>query len=105
MLRQKRMDQSRKRNPQEVPKAQPAPVRVVEEPPKPRMKFHELPEDVRFYLIEIYPFGGKLFFTGVMENGQTLNVIALDLTREIYFVLKGDSEGKMGPQYLKKAEE
>ncbi len=31
------------------------------------------------YLIEIYPFGNKLFLTGVMDNGQTLNIIANDL--------------------------
>lgn len=28
------------------------------------------------YLTEIFPFGNKLFLTGIMDNGQTLNIIA-----------------------------
>lgn len=40
------------------------------------------------YLIEVYSFGSKLFLTGIMDNGQTLNIVAGDLYKEIYFVLK-----------------
>lgn len=41
-----------------------------------KLKFQDLPEDVEMYLTEIYPFGNKLFLTGIMDNGQTLNIIA-----------------------------
>lgn len=60
----------------------------VEYKAKPKIKFQDLPEDVEMYLIEIYPFGNKLFMTGIMENGQTLSIVANELYKEIYFVLK-----------------
>ncbi len=44
-----------------------------------KMRFQDLPEDIQMYLIQIYPFGNKLFLTGIMDNGQTLNVVANDL--------------------------
>jgi len=44
-----------------------------------KLKFQDLPEDINMYLAEIFPFGNKLFLTGIMENGQTLSVVANDL--------------------------
>ena len=82
---QKKMEQiknSRKKNPDDKPATQQQKNVYVPEPKVvPRMKFQDLPEEIQFYLIEIYPFGGKLFITGLMENGQTLNVVANDLYR------------------------
>ena len=42
-----------------------------------------------------------------MENGQTLNVVANDLYREIYFVLKDEPGGgdSMSASYLARAEQ
>lgn len=40
------------------------------------MKFNDLPEEIVFYLSEVFPFGQKLFISGVMENGQGFNLIA-----------------------------
>ena len=40
------------------------------------MRYQELPEEITFYLTDIYPFGHKLFITGVMQNGQTMNIVA-----------------------------
>lgn len=57
------------------------------------------------YIVQIYPFGNKLFITGIMDNGQTLNIVGNDLYKEMYFVLK-DQPGQetMTQDYLKKAE-
>lgn len=44
-----------------------------------KMRFQDLSEEVLMYLIEIYQFGNKLFLTGIMNNGQTLNIIANEL--------------------------
>ena len=94
------MKSSRKKNPQELPKPE------LEEKTVPKMKFQHLPEEIEMYLVEIYPFGGKLFLTGVMTNGQTLNIVANDLFREIYFVLKDENDGEpMSTAYLAKAEQ
>jgi hypothetical protein len=43
-----------------------------------QIKFSELNEDVIFFLTEIYAFMGKLFITGVLETGQTINLVASD---------------------------
>lgn len=51
----------------------------MEAPKVNKMRFQDLPEEVLMYLIEIYPFGNKLFLTGIMDNRQTLNIIANDL--------------------------
>lgn len=44
--------------------------------------------------------------TGIMDNGQTLNIIANDLYKEIYFVLKDEAnnQSEMSEKYLKTAE-
>jgi hypothetical protein len=53
------------------------------------LSFTQLPEELKFYLTEIYQFSHyKLFITGVMENGQTINIIANQTFRELYFALK-----------------
>lgn len=42
------------------------------------IRYNELPEDVVFYLTEIYPYGQRLFITGLMKDGQTLNLVATE---------------------------
>ena len=77
-----------------------------EEKRQPKLKFQDLPEDIVFYLTEIYPFAGKLFLTGLMESGQTLNVVANELYREIYFVLRRERVDtfELSSDFLEKAE-
>ena len=38
--------------------------------------FGELPSTITFYLTDIYAFGLNLFLTGIMPNGQTMNLVA-----------------------------
>jgi hypothetical protein len=41
-----------------------------------QVKFHQLPEEVLFYLTDIFPFGNRLFISGVLSSGQTINIVA-----------------------------
>jgi hypothetical protein len=41
-----------------------------------QLKFFELSDEIIFYLVDIYAFLGKLFISGVMDNGQTINIVA-----------------------------
>jgi hypothetical protein len=70
-----------------------------------RLKFQDLPEEIYVYLVEVYPFGAKLFFTGIMDNGQTLNIVGTEFYKEIYFVLKDQMESPdaMSDRYLEHA--
>jgi hypothetical protein len=56
----------------------------------PLIKFNELKEEVVFYLADVYAFAGKLFISGVMASGQTLNLVATQPLRELYFCLKSE---------------
>lgn len=48
----------------------------IEEKKVNKLKFQDLPEDVEFYITDIYDMDKKrLFLTGIMENGQSLSVI------------------------------
>ena len=42
------------------------------------LKYKDLPEEVVFYITEIFPYAQKLFITGVTEAGQTLNLVATE---------------------------
>lgn len=56
----------------------------------PQLRFNDLKEEVLFYLTDIYPFSGKLFISGMMANGQTINLVATTPLKEIYFCLKSE---------------
>lgn len=59
-------------------------------PPVTIKRVEDLPEEVRFYLVEIYPtFDDKLILFGVLENGERLAIQIQEMDRNIYFVLKG----------------
>jgi hypothetical protein len=52
-------------------------IETARVPIKKLMSFNELPEDIVFYMTEVFQFSFyKLFITGVMENGQTINIVA-----------------------------
>lgn len=80
-------------------------VDFVNKSPKKKLKFQDLPQDIDFFLTEIYSYSGRLFMTGIMDNGQTLNVIAHDLFRELYFVLKGErgESSEISEQFIQEA--
>lgn len=40
------------------------------------LRYKDLPEEVVFYITEIFPYAQKLFITGVTEEGHTLNLVA-----------------------------
>ena len=53
------------------------------------LKFSQLNDEVKFYLTEIYPFPqNRLFMTGKMENGQTINIVANQPLRDLFFSLR-----------------
>lgn len=41
------------------------------------LRFNELPEEVLFYLTDVFPYGNRLFISGVMPHGQTINFLAV----------------------------
>lgn len=53
-----------------------------------KLKFQDLPETITFYLIEIYQFMNRLLITGIMKNGQTINIFANEVYRDFYFALR-----------------
>lgn len=57
------------------------------------LKFNELPEEVVFYLTDIYSFGTRLFISGVLTHGQTINIVATQPMKELYFCLKSEYSG------------
>ena len=57
------------------------------------LKFNELPEEVVFYLSDIYSFGTRLFISGVLTHGQTINIVATQPMKELYFCLKSEYSG------------
>lgn len=56
----------------------------------PMARFQDLPEEVVFYMSDVYSFSGKLFITGVLPTGQTLNLVANNPIKELYFCLKSE---------------
>jgi hypothetical protein len=56
----------------------------------PTVRFQDLPEEVVFYMSDVYSFSGKLFITGVLPSGQTLNLVANNPIKELYFCLKSE---------------
>ena len=54
------------------------------------LRYSELPEDVVFYLSEIYPYGNRLFLSGLTPEGQTLNLVATEPQKELYFCLRSE---------------
>lgn len=38
----------------------------------------------------------RLYLTGIMENGQAINLIANESLRELYFALKDEDEEEIG---------
>jgi hypothetical protein len=71
------------------------------------LKYSELPEEIIFYLTEIYPFGHRLFISGIMQNGQTLNLVATEPQKEIYFALRKEysETNVLSPAFLSKAKQ
>lgn len=71
------------------------------------MRYSDLPEDIIFYLTEIYPYGNRLFITGVMQNGQSFNLVATEPVKELYFALKSEYTGmnELSPAFLSRAEQ
>ena len=53
-----------------------------------QFKFQQLPEDVVFYMTEICQLNNKLYITGIMPHGQTINIIASEPLKELYFCIK-----------------
>jgi DNA polymerase alpha subunit A len=56
----------------------------------PQLKFHELKDEVMFYLTDVYAFTNKLFISGVLASGQTINLVATQPLKELYFCLKSE---------------
>jgi hypothetical protein len=54
------------------------------------LRYNELPEDVVFYITEIYPYGNRLFLTGLTQEGQTLSLVATEPQKELYFCLRSE---------------
>ena len=54
----------------------------------PVWKFDDLPEDVVFYLTDIFPFGKKLFISGALKHGQSIGFVSVQPLKELYFCLK-----------------
>ena len=68
------------------------------------LRYSELPEEIVFFVTDIYPYAGnRLFITGLMQHGQTFNIVATEPQKEIYFALRPIAAENIDKQVLEKA--